>query len=150
MCIRCDRHILATCTKQNEGLYHLRSFNVNIHTQQLKMDNAKARLNKVCCTFYHLHSCLVYLLIFAVHIFQNVWILRFSLVLLSYLLYLIIRIRLIVCIGFYMRWFISANVVQVVPEQTADELSAPISKTPMLTVLRTPGLNMPITPAKTI
>jgi len=44
----------------------------------------------------------------------------------------------------------SANVVQAVPEQTAEELSAPISTAPMLNVLTTPGLNMPMTPAETI
>jgi len=40
--------------------------------------------------------------------------------------------------------------VHAVQEQTADELSAPISTTPMLTVLATPGLNMPMTPAVTV
>jgi len=38
-----------------------------------------------------------------------------------------------ICVDF------SANVVLAVPEQTADELSAPISTTPMLNVLTTPG-----------
>jgi len=113
------------------------------------MDYANARLNKVCCRLYNLHKlCLVCLLIFAMKIFKKAWILRFPVVWPSYWLHLIVP-----CWIYCLHWFLYAlifSAVQAALEQTADELSTPISTIPMLNVLTTPVLNMPMAHAETI
>jgi len=63
---------------------------------------------------------------------------------LAELLNLIFCVRFIVCDLFICVDFFQP--IQVVPEQTADELSAPFSTTPVLTVPTTPALTIHATP----